>query len=359
VNGVHRAIVALRSDSIFNVLKRNFPDYDQAFILVNSPYYGGTGGMFPTSSTVSSASEIILHEFAHSFAKVSDEYGGNCTYKSLIGPNITQAKTYDLIPWNNWIDKSTPIPTPANSQYQSITGLFIGAFYCDTGWSRPQYSCKMRSLGVPYCVVCNETIVERIHALVSPIDSYSPQNLSISVSDTLLGFKLNCVNPIPNTLEITWTIDSVFKSNIDSLTIDTKNLKDGLTKITATVNDTTQLSREMNHLTKSIHKKIVQWNIDKSSTGIGLSSSDISMNLNVYPNPFSTEINISLTGSDFKKFNVELSDINGNVVYRSGKLEDIYNIKINLDKNSISEGSYYLIIKNDDKFMIKELVKIK
>ncbi len=362
VNGVHRAIVALRSDSIFNVLKRNFPDYDQAFILVNSPYYGGTGGTFPTSSTVSSASEIILHEFAHSFAKVSDEYGGNCTYKSLIGPNITQAKTYDLIPWNNWIDKSTPIPTPTSSQYQSITGLFIGAFYCDTGWCRPQYSCKMRSLGVPYCVVCNQTIVERIHALVSPVDSYSPQNLTISAADTILDFKLNIVKNFPNTLETVWTIDNVIQSKVDSLSIDTKNLPDGITKITVSVNDTTQLTRELNHITKSIHKKIVEWNIDKSSTGIGINSSDLSMNLNVYPNPFSTEINISLSGTDLKKFSVELSDINGNVVYTSGKngvFEDIYNFKIDLAKNNLPEGSYYLLIKNDDKFLMKELIKIR
>lgn len=361
-NGVHRALVAFRGDSIFNVLKRNFPDYDQAFILVNTPFYGGTGGTFPTSSTTSSAAEIILHEFAHSFARVSDEYGGNCTYRSIIGPNVTMAKKYDSIPWNKWIDKSTPLPTPANSQYQTTPGLFIGAFYCDTGWSRPQYSCKMRSLGVPYCVVCTQTIIEKIHSLVSPIDSYSPQNLSLSFSDTILNFKLNLVKTIPNTIFTTWSIDSSAISNLDSFSIDTKILSEGFHVVTATVNDTTQLSRELNHLEKVIHKKIITWDINKSASGINLKNPDFLMDVGIYPNPFNTEINITLSCSDIQPYKIELADIRGNIVFRADSWQVSGNqntIRIDMSDYKFREGGYYLIIKKNGQLVVKELIKIQ
>ena len=58
--GIHRLLVATNTSAITSVLANNFPMYDHVFILVNSPYYGGSGGWLATSSLHSSASEIAL-----------------------------------------------------------------------------------------------------------------------------------------------------------------------------------------------------------------------------------------------------------------------------------------------------------
>jgi len=43
-------------------LTRNFPGYDQVFVLVNSTDYGGSDGQFATASARARATEIMVHE---------------------------------------------------------------------------------------------------------------------------------------------------------------------------------------------------------------------------------------------------------------------------------------------------------
>ena len=45
-------------------------------------------------------------------------------------------------------------------------GLFKGAHYYHCGGYRPEYDCKMRNLGVPFCFVCREVIWDRISPLL-------------------------------------------------------------------------------------------------------------------------------------------------------------------------------------------------
>ena len=354
-NQIHRALYVAKSDSVYQVLKRNFPDYDQAFVLVNTPYYGGTGGTFPTSSTVSSANEIVAHEFAHSFAKVSDEYGGNCTYKSIIGPNITQAKKYELIPWNKWIDKSTPVPTPENSQYQRTPGLFMGAFYCDTGWYRPQALCKMRTLGPPYCVVCTQTIIEKIHSLVNPIDEYNPKNLNLTISDTTLNFNVKLVKTQPNTLSIQWQLNNVVTSNKEAFTLNTNQIPEGVSILAVSINDTTSLSRDTNHVNKNVHQKSIQWNINKTTTDIKISGHEINPDLNIFPNPTDNNVSIKIDyelGSSI----IQVFDINGREMMK----EELSNTKgFNLFIPSLyyKPGTYLVRLSNGNYNITRKFIK--
>jgi hypothetical protein len=69
---IHRLLVPTKTFAINNVLATNVPNYDQVVILVNSPYYGGSGGQFATSSTHTSANEIAIHEIGHSFVGLID-----------------------------------------------------------------------------------------------------------------------------------------------------------------------------------------------------------------------------------------------------------------------------------------------
>ena len=46
---IHRLLVPQNDTAIANVLATNLPDYDQVFMVVNSPYYGGSGGTYSTA----------------------------------------------------------------------------------------------------------------------------------------------------------------------------------------------------------------------------------------------------------------------------------------------------------------------
>src|SRR5690606_23432303 len=72
--GSHRLLYSSNYALISTVLANNFPEYDQALILVNAPYYGGSGGTFPFTSTDASSIEIAIHELGHSFSNLKDEY---------------------------------------------------------------------------------------------------------------------------------------------------------------------------------------------------------------------------------------------------------------------------------------------
>src|ERR1035437_1399306 len=87
--GIHRLIVPQNTTNIVNVLAANFPNYDQVLIIANTPYYGGSGGAYATSTVNSSSKEIAAHEIGHSFAHLADEYyaGDNFAAEK---PNMTQ-----------------------------------------------------------------------------------------------------------------------------------------------------------------------------------------------------------------------------------------------------------------------------
>lgn len=70
---IHRLVVPQDVIAVNNVLASNFPNYDQVFV-VNSPYYGGSGGGYATATVDPSSHEVAIHEIGHSFAGLADEY---------------------------------------------------------------------------------------------------------------------------------------------------------------------------------------------------------------------------------------------------------------------------------------------
>lgn len=57
-----------------------------------------------------------------------------------------------------------PSPVPPGT-----TGLFEGAHYYHCDAYRPEYDCRMRTLGVPFCRVCRQVIATQIAAPVVPV----------------------------------------------------------------------------------------------------------------------------------------------------------------------------------------------
>ncbi len=299
---IHRLIYSNNSTEVYNVLAANFPAYDQVIILGNSTEYGGAGGAFAVSSIHTSAKEIVVHEMGHSFANLSDEYWAGISYAGE-SANMTANSNSSTVKWAPWIGISS-------------TGVYAhGTSAPENGWFRPHQNCKMRYLNSPFCPVCKEAIIEKIHSLTNPIDEYTPANTgTISVSSQ--WFKMKLVKPNPNTLHIDWVLNgSRVNMDADSLLINSSGLVNGNNQLIFYVRDTTVLSKDVQH--SALHSYSVVWSLRKDITGV----TEISRQLefSVYPNPATDVMNLTYTLSEESKVELSIDDVSGKPVRDLGK----------------------------------------
>jgi hypothetical protein len=151
---------------------------DMRFGAVNDFVYGGAGGPYAVYAAGNgSAREIALHELAHSFSGLADEYGGPGTYGGgePNRPNATLDPSGGK--WAEWIGYNDPTG--------SVIGVYEGALQFDRGVYRPTQNSKMRNLGVPFNAVSREELILDIYRNVTPLDSFSPSRMRY-VDPTLL-----------------------------------------------------------------------------------------------------------------------------------------------------------------------------
>ncbi len=243
----HRLLYCTNTSAINSILQQNFPLYDKGLIVVNTPYYGGSGGTYSICSTNPSSAEIMIHELGHSFADLGDEYGGAYCGGSE-RPNVTKETNPDLVKWKDWFTQSIPIPTPNSTNcgsYPSLNiGLYQGANYCNTGWYRPACNCKMNMLGTPFCNVCNQTLVYCINNSISLIDSYQPSGPVTLGNGQVQTFSASFLTPSSNSVLRTWKLDnSVVASNVNSYQVNGSTLTDGTHSLVLTATDSTYRSK--------------------------------------------------------------------------------------------------------------------
>ncbi|MDX1278764.1 M64 family metallopeptidase [Oceanihabitans sediminis] len=322
---IHRLLYTMNQGAISTVLANNFPQYDQALILVNSPYYGGSGGEFPITSTGQYAEEIAIHELGHSFADLKDEYypGDNQVAEAA---NMTQETNPNSVKWKNWM---------------GVNGIGIyphGTTGISATWYRPHQTCLMRYVGYnyPFCAVCKERIIEKIHDLVSPIDSYTPAENTISELTYPIEFQLNTIQTLPtNTLETTWTLNGNYLAeNTETVTLEENDLVENSNNtLTVVVHDAnTQINIDSHETT---HVSTVTWVIDNTLGVHDIQENDYS--LTMYPNPSRDFVNITLENSLSKDVVVEIISIEGRSIQTVNLLN---NQNSQIDISSLSQGVY-------------------
>ena len=185
-NGIRRLLVCNNATAL-TVAATQVPQFTVVLVVVNSTIYGGSGGALGTFSLATGANEIAIHEMGHTAFGLADEYpyyaGGSETGHDRHPPgdpgepNVTTNTNRATLKWNWAVLAATPLPTMANPNCATVdsrpstaaagtVGLFEGAHYYHCGAYRPEYDCKMRNLGVPFCRVCRQVIINRIGPLM-------------------------------------------------------------------------------------------------------------------------------------------------------------------------------------------------
>jgi IgA peptidase M64/peptidase M64-like protein len=191
-----------------------FAPYEFVEILTNTRTYGG-GGIFGQYGTVAADSDqapyVFVHEFAHHFAALADEYYTSpVAYATATGlriepwePNVTALLDPKTLKWRDLAEPGTPLPTPwlkeefekasrgfqerrgkiraenrpesemealfaevrgfemklfAREKYAGKVGAFEGANYEATGYFRPEVDCIMFTRSPAFCAVCKRAI---------------------------------------------------------------------------------------------------------------------------------------------------------------------------------------------------------
>ena len=186
-NNIRRLLICNNSTAL-QVAAAQVPEFTVVLVVVNSTIYGGSGGTIGTYSLAGGATEIALHEMGHTAYGLADEYpyyaGGTETGHDHYGggeptqPNVTANSNRNTLKWRWAVASATQVPTMSNPDCTHVdsraspvaagtVGLFEGAFYFHCGAFRPEYDCKMRNLGVPFCRICRQVIWNRISPLAT------------------------------------------------------------------------------------------------------------------------------------------------------------------------------------------------
>lgn len=193
---IHRLPCPDNSTKIYNLLNALMPDFQMVGILCNTSEYGGAGGSYLTCTTHSSASEIFIHEFGHTFASLADEYYAGDGYLGEY-PNQTANKNSNTIKWKHWWGQSGvnayPIggSTKGNKYYKPVNG-----------------TCEMEYLNKQFCPVCRETLIEELHNRVKVIAEYEPDNKYVTMDDEEITFNITrYYRGTSNRVSFEWSVD--------------------------------------------------------------------------------------------------------------------------------------------------------
>ncbi len=160
--------------------------FEHIIVLVNSDTYGG-GGIYNqltvTTSDHATFSQVLVHEFGHSYGGLGDEYFYDDSYEVMYPadtepwePNLTTLVDFQS-KWADMLPEGTAVPTPPakipdyrniktdaerrqlNAATQRI-GVFEGGGYQSKGVYRPAQECRMKINEVEdFCPVCSRAIV--------------------------------------------------------------------------------------------------------------------------------------------------------------------------------------------------------
>ncbi|MCX6183364.1 MAG: M64 family metallo-endopeptidase [Bacteroidetes bacterium] len=337
----HRLLCAGKSYKVPGVMAANWPDYDQVLLVANSTYYGGAGGTYAVTSVNGSATEIAIHEVGHSFAYLADEYWAGSQYATNAKPNMTNVADVNSVKWKPWVG------------HVGLMNVGLYSHSGDASWKKPvNGQCKMEYLGTnyPFCPVCAEAHTMKFLDLTKPYDAYTPSNAATIDGSNDIIFGISTLLPIPNTLEIQWTVNgNVVSTGISkTYTALVSALIDGDNTVQARLLDKTTLIRSASHVTA--HSFLINWTVNKSATtGISTTATTDDFKYTLYPNPTSNETNLLYHLNAAGAVSITLYDLYGKaipVLNEQQKMGD-HQLNVNASRLGLSSGVYLVSFVKD------------
>ncbi|MCK6446756.1 MAG: M64 family metallo-endopeptidase [Planctomycetes bacterium] len=198
--GTFAGHVGIERKLVFDVLAK-IPDSDgQAIVFVKNGVLGTGGSGIATIG--GREVKTVIHEFGHSFGRLSDEYDAQQSHDAgpaRDGINVAANEDPQKVPWAHWI----AVKHPGVGVYEGALGRVRGA------WRPTSTGCVMSS-DERFCVVCREALVLAIYARVDPIDSESPpapetrEFLELGREPLTLSIKV--LKPATHALEVKWWV---------------------------------------------------------------------------------------------------------------------------------------------------------
>lgn len=190
-DGNVRRLLTCNNSLALSTSTTQVPEAHVSAVIVNDSRYGGSGGSVLTFSTDPQSAEIGVHELGHTAFGFADEYeyrqgcaSGETGHDNYTGgeptqPNITINTNRATIKWSGLISPTTAMPTTSNPNCSqcdtqaspvpaSTVGAFEGAGYFHCGCFRPEFICRMRALGNPFCEVCQQVIINTLTPFLAP-----------------------------------------------------------------------------------------------------------------------------------------------------------------------------------------------
>ena len=247
-----------------------FPHYDQAIMLVNDPCYGGSGGTIAVSSTHVDANEIAIHELAHSYADLKDEYYVNDQLAEEES-NMTMNTNPATVKWNDWMGINGIGIYQHTCPLRDMNGIVDpNLCYADSDydefdqWYKPHQNCKMQFLGSDFCSVCKETLIDKMYLLVDPFQDKIPNLTSLfAFNGSMTTFGSNLILPNPNTYVLQWELNgNIAGGRTNSMEVWTyEDFKPGVNVLKLRIIDQTTLSKS--YLPGNGYVFELTWNVNK------------------------------------------------------------------------------------------------
>jgi hypothetical protein len=207
-----------------------------AVVLNDAEWWNSGGRIMVWSGGHEDAARAAMHEGGHSFQRLADEYGGNCTFsgdESDMRINVTMDEVNTAGKWTHWLDFD-------HNPGTGMQGTFEGAQYCDSGAFRPTQDSVMNSLWASayFNAISREQAVRILYEKIDPIDSSTPpgatdaQTLNVQVID-------------PAVISLEWSVDGAIVAGETSADFDVAalGLAPGSHEITARAYDATDWVR--------------------------------------------------------------------------------------------------------------------
>lgn len=247
----------INDSKVFDAIRERLPaeiEVDWTAVVLNGDRWWNAGGRIMVwSGGHRNAALAAMHEGGHSFQRLADEYGGNCTFsgdESRMRINMTMDRVNTAGKWTHWLDF---VQEPGTG----LQSTFEGGQYCDRGAWRPSQDSVMNQLArsPSFNSISLEQAVRIIYDAVRPIDVA----LSTPQSETAVQV-LEARVVDPDVIEVDWSVDGELVAEDHGYRLDVAalDLPAGTHTITARAHDDTEWVRG----DRSELEQTLQWSIE-------------------------------------------------------------------------------------------------